>query len=581
MSTITKKFFLLLFVLLLVPAASFSQTINLWNGDFSVEYLGRNFDGVNSSFAYKICHLHQTPGQGFSHVVFEIAMCVPPLTIVSCTEEGVPNTCSGPSTDPTTGVYGLKWDTDLNLNVCKTFEYTVAGDHGEDPGTVVIKAGNCTGTGGGVGQCSAGDLPGASCNSGPTPTATNTPTNTATATPTDTPTNTATATNIATPTDTPTNTATATNTATPTDTPTVTNTATPTDTATATRSATPTDTPTVTNTATPTDTPTVTQTATLTYTPTVTPTNTSTPIVTISSTPTATPTETPLAPQCSAGGPYLDISCGTNPASIQLNGSSSGSGTTQFAWVTDCLEGAISDPNVASPALTFKPFDAAGIPVACKVVLTVSYGGASSSCSANIAAGPCTKDCAGNIVLTPGSLTTQAVTTNPAKFDACGVCQGDGQSCLGCADVSTAETKLKLDGAADKQLALVKQAARTLTSRGSGRVADKKFAASIVAQANDVFIRQWNRVWTEAPQIVTNCTNAVSCVSVSNEATISAYNSDALLLRDFAKQVARRISRATHGALKGTNITRAADSIYKESLGFAAQFPVSSTKCVS
>ena len=85
----------------------------------------------------------------------------------------------------------------------------------------------------------------------------NTPTPTATNTPTETPTNTATPTN--TPTETPTNTATPTNT--PTETPT--NTATPTNT--------PTETPT--NTATPTNTPTETPTNT------ATPTNTPTPIV--------------------------------------------------------------------------------------------------------------------------------------------------------------------------------------------------------------------------------------------------------------------------------------------------------------
>lgn len=104
----------------------------------------------------------------------------------------------------------------------------------------------------------------------PTPTPTNTPTNTATAT--NTPTNTATFT--------PTNTATATNT--PTNTPTPTNTATNTPGPTATNTATNTPGPTSTNT----DTPTATDT----------PTSTATDTATATTAPTITPTQTPATP---------------------------------------------------------------------------------------------------------------------------------------------------------------------------------------------------------------------------------------------------------------------------------------------
>ena len=120
-----------------------------------------------------------------------------------------------------------------------------------------------------------------------------TPTPTITQTPTDTPTPTVTGTPTETPTDTPTPTATETptETPTPTQTPTATPTHTPTDTPTPTSTATATATPTATPTQTPTHTPTATPTQTPTRTPTHTP--TATPTRTATNTPTATPTQTP------------------------------------------------------------------------------------------------------------------------------------------------------------------------------------------------------------------------------------------------------------------------------------------------
>jgi hypothetical protein len=139
-----------------------------------------------------------------------------------------------------------------------------------------------------------------------TPTQTNTPTNTASNTPTPTntasntptPTNTTTQTPTNTATQTPTNTAsnTPTPTSTPTQTPTNTATQTPTNTATQTPTPTGTPTQTPTNTATQTPTNTASNTPTPTGTPTQTPTNTTTQTPTNTTTQTGTPTPTPTQP---------------------------------------------------------------------------------------------------------------------------------------------------------------------------------------------------------------------------------------------------------------------------------------------
>jgi hypothetical protein len=146
----------------------------------------------------------------------------------------------------------------------------------------------------------------------PTPSPTNTPTNTSS--PTSTPTNTPTQTSSETPT--PTQTSSETPTQTPSETPTNTPSETPTQTPTNTETGTPTPTPTNTETATNTPTPSTTLTATPTNTPTPTntqtPTNTRTSTPTLTGTPTNTPTNTATPSQTPSGGGSLHSIWNTN-----------------------------------------------------------------------------------------------------------------------------------------------------------------------------------------------------------------------------------------------------------------------------
>lgn len=328
----------LFFFVLLTPSSGIAETIYLWNGDFSVEYLGRTFDGDNSTFSYRVCHLQDTPGQGFSHVTFEVPICDPALTVVNCS----PDACEI-GLDPTTGVYGVKWDDDLEVEECKDFSFSVAGYLQEGLIDVSIKAGNCNQDPNG---CPIGEITGPSCVYIPTPTPTSSPTETPTNTPTSTPTET------------------------------------------------PTQTPTEVPTETPTPTPTFTSTPTATYTPTATFTPTSTPTVT----PTPTPTDTPVEVVCNAGGPYLGIPCQQEPYELQLDGSaSSGSSELSYLWSTDCPEGLVNPDNGNMPLLTFTTFNQDQTPVSCQVFLTVfdPQSQLDESCSAVVTVDGCTFDCLG------------------------------------------------------------------------------------------------------------------------------------------------------------------------------------------
>ena len=393
---------------------------------------------------------------------------------------------------------------------------------------------------GATGYCSCGCCP----TKTPTPTATSTrtPTRTATATATATltPTNTATKTPTATftATNTPTRTATATftatNTPTKTATPTYTSTKTPTKTATKTPTSTftPSNTPTKTPTATPTNTrvPYCTAVACndgvlycplgegkciggcgyvcnkFTPTPTVTPTKTPTR--------TPTPTNTPVTDiVCDAAGPYTNLDCSESPVQVQLNasGSSTSDGTQlQYSWSSNCPQASFNNNTAVNPLLSLITATANGTtPLSCNVYLTVTNGSNdSSSCSAPVTAKSCIRDCKGII-------------NGTAELDRCGVCEGDGNSCLGCNSVNIQGDQLALDIAAnamrDNVLKVNKQlnvAAKNSKITSKEKKAEDKYIANSNVSAQKDYKEVWSTVYTGIPGNVISCT-ASFCVNVS------------------------------------------------------------------
>ena len=596
-----RALFFLLAVLLFQAKSANAETVLLWNGQFSVAFNGSNYDGANTSYSYTVCTLQAIPAQGFSHIVFELEMCSPSLQVTSCS----PGNCSV-NTDPTTQVFGVKWDDSISNGQCKDYSFAIAGNHGTQLNTVVIKAGNCTGA-----NCNPGLLSGPSCSPGdptatPTATATNTPTHTATSTSTNTATNTATntptETSTATPTETPTSTptetptatptetATATPTDTPTETPTSTPTETPTETATSTptetststptetSTATPTETATETATATPTETPTETATATPTETPTETPTGTPTETATPSATSTETPTGTPsptatptatVTPSellaCNAGGAYNAL-CGNAPTTqVALTGSgSSDMGAVSLLWISNCPGAVFSDPAIGNPSLTLSATNPDNTPANCIAQLIVTGQQTNTSCFAPVIVGACAFDCAG----TKGGT---------AANDRCGVCNGAGTSCLGCDDLDISSGQMSLDGTARQQHILVVNAVKNLLKLSNSK-ANKTFGAKVTASSELLYLESW-RLTYSIPSLIKNCTNSTFCSSISNVEALNKYNSNATALHTILESVTKRIKGLKNSKRIGERILKRADSLLQSSKKFSDALPRTSSQC--
>lgn len=422
--------------------------------------------------------------------------------------------------------------------------------------------------------------PTATKTSTPTPTSTNTststPTKTATATPTKTYTPTSTATNTPTLTNTPTATATNTATATATNTPTPTNTHTPTATATSTSTATATQTATATPTNTPTATSTNTPTPTNTETPTSTPTPSPTPTATETPTATPTPTSTPTPPQrpCNANGPYQLGECANMNGSVWLDST----GSYQFGdlqWTTDCPNGLI-DTSSGSPVLNFTTYTSQNIPVSCNVFLSVfdpQYG-TTSQCSGVVNVGPCILDCQGNRVPPSSS-------QNAATFDRCGVCAGNGMSCINCKSEDQNARLLDLDGSATRQLAQVSKASHLLNKKAQGNASAKRYASAQLSSAKKLFNKQWTSLWANFPATTTACDASPFCTSISNSEPIEFYTANANEFHKITTRVINRLRKVTKDKSIGSSILKKSSKELKNSINGINSFPASSTACSS
>ena len=277
-------------------------------------------------------------------------------------------------------------------------------------------------------------------------------------------------------------------------------------------------------------------------------------------TPTPTPTITPTPPPtCSAGGPYADIPCSGSTSNIPLNGSAvlpppSSNYTVQ--WGSDCPTHSFSDVQIFTPNLSFSSQNLDGTPVSCSVTMVISDLQANPVCmsTALVTVSKCVKDCAGTI-------------NGSKKFDSCGVCAGDGLSCITCNQSDVSAAQFQLDGRAANQARLVRRVANSIVRNAKSSPHQRSQAVKAANDAEALYLANWQTVWS-VPSKISSCSSSVLCSEVNFESSYTSYigNSEKLLKlleQNIAalKKIAGKLNRAATDQLKkgtalhGANVT--------------------------
>jgi hypothetical protein len=121
---------------------------------FLVTYQGRSYD--NSSNETTFSYLVEGTGvdPALSHFTIGFPICDSEVAVVGYSPTNLVSI--GP--DPTTGVYGIKWDIGMEPDESREYSFTLAGNYGEDIIDVAVKAGRTGEVGEITGPaCSGGD----------------------------------------------------------------------------------------------------------------------------------------------------------------------------------------------------------------------------------------------------------------------------------------------------------------------------------------------------------------------------------------------------------------------------------------
>ena len=160
-------------------------------------------------------------------------------------------------------------------------------------------------------------------------------------------------------------------------------------------------------------------------------------------------------------------------------------------------------------------------------------------------------DGAGNTCTSPLSQLDCAGQQNGnAVVDRCGVCGGDGTSCLQCANLNNRPNLFTLDGRAASLKSLAERVAGALRRAG----AKKSQVTSIKSSAQALYLKAWNAAWM-TPQEISNCQNAEFCTQTNHAETLIAYQSSISELSTLINQAIAKLSK------KGVNVKS-----YKKSL---------------
>lgn len=161
----------------------------------------------------------------------------------------------------------------------------------------------------------------------------------------------------------------------------------------------------------------------------------------------------------------------------------------------------------------------------------------------------------------------KGVKNGTAQLDRCGVCEGDGTSCLGCNSYNQSAILRKLDGGAKQQERVVKRVRNiivTLIPQDSPLHEDLK---KLLKVAHEYQLRNWELSWM-LPKVTTTCTNTTFCVTTSNVAILTEYRERNLALYKMGKKALGMLRKVRGGKLtrKDRKFQKLAKKLFNDNL---------------
>ncbi|MGI6679918.1 MAG: hypothetical protein ACOX3T_00240, partial [Bdellovibrionota bacterium] len=284
-----------------------------------------------------------------------------------------------------------------------------------------------------------------------------------------------------------------------------------------------------------------------------------------------------------------------------------------YSWTTNCENSVLSNESTATPTLTLTN-PGTGVSQSCQVSLNVSDGLASTNITQNVYAAACEIDCFG----VPGGsarldvcgvcdgdgtscldcagvpfgnakydlcgvcngnnkcVDCAGVPYGDAKLDRCGVCNGDGTSCLGCVDVNIKGDKASLHG--DEFVSMLIAQTELLLKESNPYPQIKNIQASAKRRINRANKRnaQLKTIIASLSDVMQSCTNTTYCVQGDNQPKLELIERH---LRKLRRQVGRTVRQRNIGSQTATELLNKNAKILSGKLSVLARIPRFYSEC--
>lgn len=167
-----------------------------------------------------------------------------------------------------------------------------------------------------------------------------------------------------------------------------------------------------------------------------------------------------------------------------------------------------------------------------------------------------------------------------AVVDRCGICGGNGSSCLGCTSQDATPKLLALDGIAQDMRRLNKRLA-SIILKGSN-ASDKKIAKAQLVSSEKGFVAAWTTLWTKLPVSPLTCTNSTFCSTVSFANEFAVYSKSINNMVAISKKLSAVIKKGKYSASdlkKAKAITKGVSKLVSDSTKANAAAPIASSTC--
>lgn len=165
-----------------------------------------------------------------------------------------------------------------------------------------------------------------------------------------------------------------------------------------------------------------------------------------------------------------------------------------------------------------------------------------------------------------------------AQFDRCGVCNGDGTSCLGCEDVNISGQQFLIDGTSLDQAKLVQRVSRLILKDKRAKARSRNLASNSITRAQALYQDSWGKTWS-LPQIATSCSNTQFCVQSDNSGTISSVLDNSAQLQALTSKVVAELRKVRKDRRLGGSYLKKAAKLHNVNVTESAKIPASTSSC--